>query len=233
MIDIFYLIVGVGFVFSLLVQLWLKKTYAHWSQVRNSLDAAGSTIARHVLDQNELWKVRVNLQPGKLTDHYDPREQTVSLSQRVYQDSSIASAAIAAHECGHAVQDKVGYGPMRLRQKLLPAAQLGAQYGPWAIMGGLFANYPPIVQIGFLMFAAALVFQLMTLPIEFDASRRARAELEAIGINSDQDRLGARKVLRAAAMTYVAGSATAMGQLFVILLFAGRSLMRRYAPTSK
>ena len=116
MIDLFYLIIGIGFVLSLLVQGWLRTTYARWSRVRNSREATGSTVARHVLDQNELWNVTVTLQPGSLTDHYDPRTRTVSLSQRIYQEPSVASAAIAAHECGHAMQDKEGYGPMRLRE---------------------------------------------------------------------------------------------------------------------
>jgi Zn-dependent membrane protease YugP len=107
MIDLFYLVIGIGFVLSFLVQGWLRTTYARWSRVPNSREAAGSTVARHVLDQNELWHVTVTLQPGSLTDHYDPRSRTVSLSQRIYQEPSVASAAIAAYECGHAMQDYV------------------------------------------------------------------------------------------------------------------------------
>jgi Zn-dependent membrane protease YugP len=231
MMDLFYLVIGIGFVLSFLVQGWLRTTYARWSRVRNSREATGSTVARHVLDQNELWHVTVTLQPGSLTDHYDPRTRTVSLSQRIYQEPSVASAAIAAHECGHAMLDKEAYGPMRLRERFLPVAQLGAQYGTWAIMGGLFLGSSSVVNVGFLMFAASLLFQLMTLPIEFDASRRAKAQLESIGLDSEEDRAGARKDLRAAAMTYVAGSATAMGHLLMILVFAGRGLLRKFAPT--
>ena len=233
MIELFYLVVGVGFVFSLLVQGWLKTTYAHWSKVRNSLNVTGSTVARHMLDQNGLWEVTVNPQEGQLTDHYDPRRKTIALSGRIYQEPSVASAAIAAHECGHAIQDKQGYGPMRLRENLLPIAQLGSQYGPWAVVVGLTMASPGIVQVGFLMYAGALVFQLMSLPVEFDASRRARSQLKELGLNSEDDIRGTQKVLRAAAMTYVAGSATAFGHLLLILAVAGRGLFRRFMPSPK
>jgi Zn-dependent membrane protease YugP len=122
---------------------------------------------------------------------------------------------------------------MRLRSAFMPVAQLGAQYGPWAVMGGWFFGASTLVLIGFLMFGASLLFQLMSLPIEFDASRRARRLLVDAGLDSEADRVGVRKVLRAAAMTYVAGSATAMGQLFVILVFAGRAFLRRLPVSPK
>ena len=233
MIELFYLVVGVGFVFSLVVQGWLRTTYAKWSKVRNSQNLPGANVARYLLDKNGLQNSPVTMQPGKLSDHYDPRTKTVSLSQRIYDEPSVASAAIAAHETGHAIQDKEGYGPMRLRSAVMPIAQLGAQYGPYAIMGGWFFGSADIVLIGFAMFAGSLLFQLFTLPVEFDASRRAKAQLEGMGFTTQEDRDGANKVLRAAAMTYVAGAATAMGKLFVILLLAGRSLSRRLLAAPK
>lgn len=229
MINLFYLVVGIAFVFALLVQGWLKSTYARWSKVRNSLNASGATVARHVLDQNELWQVPVGAQSGALTDHYDPRDKSISLSQRIYGEPSIASAAIAAHECGHAIQDKEDYGPMRMRDRAVPLAVMGSRYGPWAVIGGWSFGSAMLVQIGFLLYAGALILQVINLPVEFDASRRARDELEAMGMNTDQDRRGAKKVLRAAAMTYVAGSATAMTHLIFILFAFGRSLFRRTA----
>jgi Zn-dependent membrane protease YugP len=233
MIDLLYVIIGIGFVLSLFVQMWLRRTYARWSRIPNSLNLPGGEISRYLLEQNGMPNCRVTMQSGRLTDHYDPRSKTVCLSEPIYREPSIASAAIAAHETGHAMQDHSGYRPMRLRAKLLPIAQLGAQFGPWsAIVGGIVRS-ATLVQIGFLMFAAALVFQLMSLPIEFDASRRAKGQLEQMGLNTEQDRDGASKVLFAAAMTYVAGAATAMGQLLFVLFFAGRGLLRRKTLPSK
>ena len=233
MINLFYLVVGIGFVLSLAVQGWLKMTYARWSKVRNSLNLPGVHVARHLLDKNGLPNSTVAMTPGALSDHYDPRTKNISLSQRIYREPSVASAAIAAHETGHAIQDKEGYGPMRLRSAIMPIGQLGAQYGPYAIMGGWFFGSSDIVLIGFLMFAGALLFQLSTLPVEFNASRRAKSQLEEMGFRTQEDQEGAHKVLRAAAMTYVAGAATAMGKLLVILLFAGRSMYRKLLATPK
>jgi Zn-dependent membrane protease YugP len=230
-LDLFYIVIGIGFLLSLMVQGWLRMTYGRWSKVRNSLDMPGANVARFLLDKNGMPDRRITMQRGALTDHYDPRNKTVSLSQRIFTEPSVASAAVAAHETGHAIQDKVGYGPMRLRYKLLPIAQLSAQYGPWAIMGGYFFGSSSIILVGFLMFAGALMFQLLTLPIEFDASRRAKDELAAMGFNTIEDREGAKKVLRAAAMTYVANAATAMGQLLVIMLIFGRSILGRFGAT--
>lgn len=230
MINVFYLVIGIAFAFALLVQGWLKSTYARWSKVRNSLDASGASVARHVLDNNALWQVQVGVQSGALTDHYDPRDKSIALSERIYVEPSIASAAIAAHECGHAIQDKENYGPMRIRDRAVPIAILGSRYGPWAVIGGWFFGAELLIQIGFLLYAGALILQVVNLPVEFDASRRARDELESMGMNTDEDRHGAKKVLRAAAMTYVAGSATAMTHLIFILFAFGRSLLRRTTP---
>lgn len=232
MINLFYLVVAVGFVLSLLVQGWLKMTYSKWSKVRNSMNVSGAHVARFLLDKNGLPNSSVTMQPGNLTDHYDPRTKSIALSQRIYREPSIASAAIAAHETGHAIQDKDDYGPMRFRSAMLPIANFGAQYGPYAIMAGWLFHVPIFVLFGFLAFGASLLFQLVTLPVEFNASRRAKAQLEEMGFSSDEDRMGAKQVLRAAAMTYVAGAATATGKLLVILLLAGRSLLPRLTKGS-
>lgn len=188
-------------------------------------------MAYEVLKRNSLLNVALTMQPGKLTDHYDPRTKTVSLSSRIYQEPSVASAAIAAHECGHALQHHLGYGPLRLRSAILPLAQLGSEYGPWAAMGGSLVGSITLIQLGLALFTGAMVFQLLTLPVEFDASRRAKEELEALGFNSPEDLEGARRVLQAAAMTYVAGAATAMGHLLIVLFMFGRGLFRRSGPT--
>ena len=212
---------------SLLVQGWLRATYAKWSRVPNSLNLPGAHVCRHLLDKNGLQNSQVSMQRGSLTDHYDPRTKNITLSERIYRDPSVASAAVAAHEAGHAIQDKVGYGPMRFRSAVLPLVQLGAQYGPYAILGGWIFGSSEMVLIGFLMFAGSMLFQLLTLPVEFNASHRALVQLEQMGFESVRDKVGARKVLQAAAMTYVAGAATAMGKLLVILFIAGRTLFGR------
>ncbi|MGI9519833.1 MAG: zinc metallopeptidase [Pirellulaceae bacterium] len=223
-----YLIIGIGWVFSLVVQGWLRNTYRRWSQVRNSLNMPGADVARHLLDKNNMREFRVTMQRGSLTDHYDPRSKTVSLSERIFLEPSVASAAVAAHETGHALQDKTNYSVMRLRHKMLPIAQIGAQYGPWAAIVGWFMGSDTLIQIGFILFAAALLFQILSLPIEFDASRRARRQMADMGLDSESDRVGAHKVLRAAAMTYVANAATAMGQIVFVLVFAGRGLFKKF-----
>ncbi len=223
-----YLIIGIGWVFSLLVQGWLRNTYARWSKVRNSLNLPGADVARHLLDKNGMRDFHVTMQRGQLTDHYDPRHRNVCLSQRIFLEPSVASAAIAAHETGHALQDKTGYSMMRLRYLVLPMAQIGAQYGPWAAIVGWFMGLESLIAIGFLLFAAALLFQLLSLPIEFDASRRAKQQLVEMGFETEEDQAGARQVLRAAAMTYVANAATALGQILFVLVFAGRGLLKKF-----
>ena len=233
MIEILNLIVFVGFLLSLMVQGWLRRTYARWSRVQNSLGMPGVQVARYILDRNELPQIPVAMQRGRLTDHYDPLKDIVRLSEPIYLEPSVASAAVAAHETGHALQDHTEYGPMELRGRLLPIAQVGAQFGPWAAMLGWMMGSSTFLQLGFAMFAAALAFQLLSLPIEFDASRRAKIELEKLGFTSEQDREGARKVLFAAAMTYVAGAATAMGQLLFILVIVGRSFGRWFGRTPR
>ena len=207
-------------------------TYARWSRVPNSLNLVGAQVARYLLDANGLRQNPVQMQPGSLTDHYDPRKKTVALSEKIYREPSVASAAIAAHETGHAVQDKTGYSWMRFRYMMSPVVQLGAQYGPYAVSAGFLFGQSELVVIGFVGFAATLLFQILTLPVEFDASRRAKDMLYEMGFTTKQDQEGARRVLRAAAMTYVAGAATAMGKLLVMLLIAGRWLLKRAVPRS-
>ncbi len=149
MIDLFYLVVVIGFVVSLIVQGWLRATYKKWSQVRNSLNLPGEHVARFLLDKNGLHHSQVAMAQGTLTDHYDPRSKNLALSEQIFREPSVASAAIAAHETGHALQDKDGYIPMRFRQAMLPIVQIGSQYGPYAIMGGWIFGFSNLVLIGF------------------------------------------------------------------------------------
>ncbi|QEG36508.1 zinc metallopeptidase [Bythopirellula goksoeyrii] len=226
MLGAYYLIIGAGFLLSLAIQAWLRRTYTKWSRIQNSLNLSGAEVARHLLQSHQLSSIRVLEQKGKLTDHYDPRKKHIALSGQIYREPSIASAAIAAHETGHALQDQDRYGPMQLRYMVLPIATLGAQYGPWAAIIGSFIGSPSLVHYGLLGFGVALMFQVLSLPIEFNASTRAKEELESMGFTSPEDRAGASKVLFAAAMTYVANAATAMAQVLFLLLLLGRSFFK-------
>lgn len=222
----FYLIAGAALLFSLLVQGALKRTYAKWSRVANTAGLEGGRVARTILDQNDMRPVPVEAVRGKLTDHYDPRGKVVRLSPAVYGVPSVAAMAIAAHESGHAIQDHVDYGPLELRTGLAPVAAAGARFGIPAAIFGSVAGLPILVPIGVLAYVGALLLQFLTLPVEFDASRRALSELNRLGLIQGEEREGARQVLRAAAMTYVAGTATAAGYIFYILLVGGRMLRR-------
>lgn len=225
----FYLIAGVALLFSMAVQGALKRTYAKWSRIANTSGLEGGRVARTILDSNDMHPVPVEAVRGKLSDHYDPRGKVVRLSPAVYGVPSVAAMAIAAHESGHAIQDHVDYGPLELRTGLAPVAAAGARFGIPAAIFGSFAGLPILVPIGVIAYVGALLLQFLTLPVEFDASRRALSELDRLGIMRDEEREGARKVLRAAAMTYVAASATAAGYIFYLLLVGGRHLRRRPA----
>jgi hypothetical protein len=222
----FYLIAGAALLFSMLVQGTLKRTYGTWSRVANSAGLEGGRIARTILDANQMRPVPVEAVAGRLSDHYDPRSKAVRLSPAVYGVPSVSAMAIAAHESGHAIQDHVDYGPLELRTGLAPVAAVGARFGIPAAILGSFTGIPILVPIGVLAYVGALLLQFLTLPVEFDASRRALSELDRLGLMGEEEREGARKVLRAAAMTYVAGTATAAGYIFYILLVGGRYLGR-------
>lgn len=221
---LYYIIAGVTWAFSGLVKQKLTRTYAKWGDIRNSANATGAQTARALLDTNDLRQVQLVPAPGRLSDHYDPGPKVIRLSEPVYGVPSVAAMAIAAHETGHAIQDAVDYKPFRVRASLVPLAQIGARFGLPAAMGGLFLDEPLLVQIGVLAYLGALVFQFATLPVEFNASKRAIKQLEALGAMNAEDEEGAREMLRAAAMTYVAGVASSAGYVVFLALVAGRSL---------
>ena len=223
---IFYVIGGLVFLFSAGVRQKLKSTYAKWSRVRNLTDRPGGEIARMILDANGLRSVPVNPVPGTLTDHYDPRGKTLALSRDNFAQPSVAAMAVAAHECGHALQDADDYKPMEARSALVPIANAGARFGmPLAIVGS-FLGSSLMVQIGMLGYSGSLLLTFLTLPVEFNASKRALAQLEGLGLVSEDGREGARQVLRAAAMTYVAGVASSAGYLVYLLIIFGRSIFK-------
>lgn len=198
---------------SMGAQFYLSSTYGRWSRTRNARDLTGAEVARDILDANGLQRVSVERVAGQLTDHYDPIKKVVRLSEVNFDNPSLAALAVAAHEVGHAVQDQQSYAPLRLRARLLPALAVGTNLGPWMIIIGLFTGLTGLAWVGLLAFAAALLFHLITLPVEFDASRRALVTLQGNGYLSRQETGGARSVLTAAALTYVVGFLVALAQV--------------------
>ncbi len=206
------------------IQGWLKSTYAKFSRVPNSRGLTGAQTARAILDRYGLTQVKVEPIRGQLTDHYDPRSKVVRLSEGNYASPSLAALAVAAHETGHALQDAENYAPMRIREQLVPAAQIGSNFGPWLFIIGLMIGMIGLAKIGLYLFFAAALFQLVTLPVEFNASARALANLRKFELLTPQEIPAARKVLTAAALTYVAALAMSIAYLlqYSALLGMGR-----------
>ncbi len=219
------------FVFALpglLLGFWaqsrVKSAFKKYSQVRTLRNMTGAQVARALLDAQGLYDVRIEEVQGMLTDHYDPRHKVLRLSPDVYRTPSVAAAGVAAHEMGHALQDARGYAPLRLRSSLVPAVQFGSTLGPWVFIAGLFLQMTTLAWVGVILFAASVAFALITLPVEFDASRRAKDLLTSSGLIVGNESSGINKVLDAAALTYVAAAVTAIGTLlyYVLLLTGGR-----------
>lgn len=207
-----------GLILALYAQSKITRNYAKYSRIRNSRSLTGAEVARIILDRNGLSDVTIRRINGTLTDHYDPRDKSLSLSQNVYYGESIASAAVAAHEVGHAIQDKESYRPLVLRQTLAPAAQIGSNFAITLVILGMFVS-EILINVGIAMFIVAVLFTIITLPVEVDASRRAKLQL-ADNIMTEQELDGARDVLSAAALTYLASMITAIGNLLRILSIA-------------
>lgn len=204
------------------VQMWLRNTYGKWERVANTSGLTGADTARAILRANGLDDVKVEAIPGQLTDHYDPRSRTVRLSEAHFRVPSVAGAAVAAHEVGHALQHAQAYAPLQWRASLVPVASIGSQFGPWIVIGGFMLGAAGLIQVGIALFAAAVLFQLVTLPVEFDASKRAVAEMNRLGLATTADVGGSKAVLNAAAMTYVAAAAASvMYLLYYVMQFAG------------
>ncbi|HZW83669.1 MAG TPA: zinc metallopeptidase [Candidatus Deferrimicrobium sp.] len=212
-------------ILSLYAQFKVSNTFKRFSKIRSAGGYTGAQVARRLLDQNGLFDVQVEMVEGRLTDHYDPRSQVVRLSPEVYQGTSLSALGVAAHETGHAVQHDHSYVPFNLRSTIVPVANLGSNAAPFLILIGLFMGQGGsfLVDLGILAFTAVVVFQIVTLPVEFNASSRAMAFLES-GFLTREEVSGARKVLSAAALTYVAAALTAVLTLvrFLLLANAGR-----------
>lgn len=205
-------------------QMYVRSAYNRWSRVNARSGISGSEAARRLMQFGSLYGVRIEPVSGQLSDHYDPRTKVLRLSQGVYSGTSVAALAIAAHELGHAMQDKEGYGPLRLRSLLVPAVNIGSYLGWIFIILGLAINVTGLSWLGVIIFSGGAVFALATLPVEFDASRRAKRLLREAGIiQTDQEQRGVSAVLNAAALTYIAALVTAVLQLlYYVSLVAGR-----------
>jgi Zn-dependent membrane protease YugP len=208
----------VPLIFGLFAQISVKRTFAKYSEVAPANGMTGADAAAAVLRYSGLPGLSINPVEGHLTDHYDPRNKTLNLSQEVGQASSVAAIGVAAHEAGHAIQDANGYWPMSIRQTLVPAANIGSSLWIFPVMLGFLFQASGLVTIGLILFAAVVLFQLVTLPVEFDASKRALVALEENHLLGPGEIDGARAVLRAAALTYIAGFLAALGQLIYFFL---------------
>ena len=209
-----------GLLLALYAQAKINSAYSKYLRVDSNTGLTGSDVARRILDRNGLSNVEINRINGKLTDNFNPETNALYLSDDVYNRSSVASLAIAAHEVGHAIQHASGYIPIKIRAALVPAANIGSQTSMFLIMLGLFFS-SFFLKVGIALFAITVLFQIVTLPVEFDASRRAQKEL-AQGILNTEDLKGSKKVLEAAALTYIASTIVAIGQLLRLLALSRR-----------
>lgn len=212
---------------AMLIALWaqmrVKSTFAKYSREGTYGGLTGAQAARRILDANGLTDVRIEPVRGSLTDHYDPRDKVVRLSMDVYGCDTVAAVGVAAHETGHAIQHAVGYFPLQLRNAIIPVTNIGSQLSIPMVLIGYVLGMQPLVSLGILLFSLVTVFQLITLPVEFNASRRALATLDEYGMVNDYEHEGVRKVLSAAALTYVAALIVSLANLLrLILLFGGR-----------
>ena len=217
-----YGFVLIGFLIALLAQWNVQSTYSKYKKVQNARGLTGAMAARQILDQNGLYHVRIEPISGELTDHFDPRTNVVRLSDSVYNSSSVAAVGVAAHEVGHAIQYAQDYAPMRLRAAIIPATQIGSTLSYPLVLLGLFFGATPLMDLGILLFSLVVLFQLVTLPVEFNASRRALKTLESSYILDSDEVRQSGKVLTAAALTDVAALATALLNLMRLIAIRGR-----------
>lgn len=211
----------VAFIVPMVVGLWaqhrVKSTFARNLEVPVANGMTGAQVARYVLDANSLQDVPVEETPGVLSDHYDPRTRSVHLSPPVFHGVSVASTAVGAHEVGHAIQHAQAYAAFRARSALFPAVQLASSVWSIFLLGGIFLNILGFIWIAIALYSVAVLFQFVTLPVEFDASRRAKRQLGELGLVAANEATGVRSTLTAAAWTYVAGALAAIGMLFYFL----------------
>jgi Zn-dependent membrane protease YugP len=222
--DYYYLVLVVPtLILSVIAQILVKSTFAKYSRIRCSRSLTGRDAAALLMRSNNIQNVVIQPIRGSLTDHYDPGTRALRLSEPVYNTPSIAAVGVAAHETGHAIQHAQGYGPLVLRSGLVPIANIGSSAGPWLAIAGIFLSFPLLINIGIILFGGAVLFYLVTLPVEFNASARALAILRNSNALTAEELRGVRRVLSAAAMTYLASALTAlMSFLRLILIARGR-----------
>ena len=226
MFDYYYLVLVVPtLILSFVAQILVKSTFSKYSRIRCSRNVTGREAAALLMQKNGIRDVTIEGVRGSLTDHYDPGAKRLRLSEPVYDQPSIAAVGVAAHETGHAIQHATHYGPLALRSGLVPIANLGSSFGPWLAIAGLFFSLPLLVNIGILLFGGAVVFYVITLPVEFNASARALRLLKSENVLNASELDGVRKVLTAAALTYVASALTAL-MSFLRLVLLSRSRRR-------
>lgn len=216
-----YVLIILAFLISALVSAKMNATFSKYSKVRSYCGMTGAQAAQRILSSAGIYDVRIEHVSGKLTDHYDPSNKMLRLSDAVYGNTSIAAIGVAAHECGHAVQHARNYVPLSVRSAIIPVANFGSQLSWPLFLAGLIFSFRPLLMIGILLFCAALLFQIVTLPVEFNASARALRMLDETGIMGRQEIRGTKKVLRAAAMTYVAAVIGSLLQLLRLLILSG------------
>ena len=221
-IDITYIIFIIpALLFGIWAQISVQSAFSKYSRVPSARGYTGAEVAKLLLEQNGIYDVTIRHISGSLTDNFNPREKTLNLSDDVYNSTSVAAIGVAAHETGHAIQHAVGYRPIKWREAIIPVTQLGSwAYFPIILLGIVFSSQT-LVNVGILLFATIALFQLVTLPVEFNASNRAIATLENNGILYGNEITGAKAVLRAAALTYVAAALQAVLQLLRLVLLAG------------
>ena len=221
--DPTYILILIGVAISALASARVRSTFNRYSRVRSASGMTGAQAAERILHNAGIYDVTIQHVSGNLTDHYDPRNKTLNLSDTVYASDSVAAVGVAAHECGHAIQHQVGYAPLNIRSMLVPIAQFGSGASWVFILLGIVLSMQPLLTVGILVFSFAVLFQIVTLPVEFNASSRALQALEAQHILYGDEIKETRSVLSAAALTYVAGAAAAILQLLrLIILFGGR-----------
>ncbi len=212
-----YILVIAAMIFSIYASFNVNSTFKKYSKIYSSRGQTAAEVARQILDSNGLYDIDIVHVNGNLTDHYDPKRQIIALSSTVYDSTSVGAIGVAAHEVGHAIQYAKGYIPIKIRMLVLPVAQLGSHIWIWLFILGLLFSVPVLRDIGIILFAAIVLFQLITLPVEFNASNRAIKTIEQQGILYGDEVKGAKKTLKAAAMTYVAALAVSLTQLLRLI----------------
>lgn len=219
--DPTYFLIIIGFIISSLASTKLHATYSRYSRQRNMNNITGAEAAQMILRANGIYDVNIHHVAGNLTDHYNPLNKTLSLSTSVYDKTSIAAVAVAAHECGHAIQHKNAYIPFKIRSAIVPVVNFGQILSmPIFFIGLMVSSFDFLVPLGIILFSFSLIFQIITLPLEYNASSRALVQLENVGILDSSELYGGRQVLNAAALTYVAGVAASLLAIFRLLLLS-------------